>query len=154
MNEPTNWLVHDHRKYDEALEHCELVAGAGEWKEAVRLFNEFVEDLRLHMRMEDEVLYPLFAEETGDPGDEITDLADEHEDIARLLRDLLTILKTNDIDHFEASLAPLHEVLRQHNAHEEKVFSKLGSDSLLTRRDEILARLGKLQPTHDRRLQD
>lgn len=146
MSEDANWLVHDHRKYDEALSYCELVAGAGEWKEAVALFNAFVEDLRLHMRMEDEVLYPLFVAETGDPDHEIADLGEEHDDIVRLLGDLLTIIKTNDIDHFDESLPHLHRALRKHNAHEESALRRLGSESILLRRDEILARLDAMKP--------
>jgi len=149
MTDDTNWLVHDHRKYDEALGHCGLVAGAGEWKEAVRLFNAFVQDLSLHMRMEDEVLYPAVVEETGDPDHEIADLGEEHDDIVRLLRDLQAIIKTNDIDHFDESLPHLHRALREHNAHEEAALRRMGTGSILMRRDEILARLHALQPKRD-----
>ncbi len=141
MSEDANWLVHDHRKYDAALDECELAAGAQEWKAAIALFKEFVKDLELHMRMEDEVLYPLFAQETGDPEGEIELLTDEHENIARLLQDLAIIIKTKNFDHFEDSLHPLHRIMNEHNVHEEAAFRRLGSDSLLMRRDEIMARL-------------
>jgi len=144
MSEDTNWLVHDHRKYDAALDECELAAGAQEWKVAIALFNEFVKDLELHMRMEDEVLYRLFTQETGDPEGEIELLSDEHGDIARLLQDLAIIIKTKNFDHFEDSLRPLHRVMNAHNAHEEAVFRRLASDSLLMRRDEIMARLNAI----------
>ena len=44
-----------------------MAADVGEWKNAKDLFQKFVADLKLHMQMEDEVLYPLFIEENGDP---------------------------------------------------------------------------------------
>jgi iron-sulfur cluster repair protein YtfE (RIC family) len=62
----SNWLVHDHDKYDAVLNECEIAADVGEWKKAKHLFQDFVSDLKLHMQMEDEVLYPLFIEENGD----------------------------------------------------------------------------------------
>ncbi len=39
MSDNTNWMVHDHRKYETALDECELAAGAGAWKEAVRVIS-------------------------------------------------------------------------------------------------------------------
>ncbi len=45
MNDTSNWLVHDHHKYDVALENCETAADVGEWKNAKRLFQDFVSDL-------------------------------------------------------------------------------------------------------------
>jgi hemerythrin superfamily protein len=151
MNETSNWLVHDHRKYDAILDECEMVAGAGEWKDAKQLFYRFVDDFKLHMRMEDEVLYPFFKEEFGDPDDVIADLGDEHDDIVRLLRDLASVIKRNDIDHFEESLVPLHKAILQHNEHEESVFQSIASNSLLTRRDEILERLNSMHLKEGRR---
>ncbi len=145
MNNRSNWLVHDHRKYDAALDECELAADTGEWKNAKRLFNDFVTDLRLHMQMEDEVLYPLFVEENGDPHGVIAHLSEEHDYLVRLVHDLAYIIKANDFDHFLDSLQPLHEAMKQHNEHEEKVFLNMASQSILMRRDEIMARLKTMQ---------
>jgi hemerythrin-like domain-containing protein len=144
MNDTSNWLVHDHQRYEAALDECEIYAGAGDWMDAVRMFNSFVEDLKLHMRMEDEVLYPFFIEETGDPEDAITELGDEHDDLARLLNDLAYVIKTKDFDHFEESLLPLKKTMARHNRHEEAVLQRFEGDSLLTRRDEIMDRLHAL----------
>lgn len=154
MSETSNWLVHDHQKYDEALEACEMAAEVGEWKNATRLFKEFVKDLKLHMRLEDEVLYPFFLKELGDPEGEISDLSEEHDDLVRLLRDLAYIIKTNDFDHFLDSIEPLHKAMIEHSMHEENVFRCMDNDSLLTHRDEILARLKSLQHNEGRRTWD
>lgn len=151
MNKDANWLVHDHRKYDEALEDCEIAAEAEDWKTAVKLFSTFVEDLELHMLMEDEVLYPLLEKESGDPNGDLALLSQEHDDLVRLLGDLVYVIKTRDFDHFEESLQPLHKIMVQHNEHEERVFLSLGTESLLLRRDEILSRLDALSPGPHRR---
>jgi iron-sulfur cluster repair protein YtfE (RIC family) len=145
MNEPSNWLVHDHRKYDVALDECETAADVGEWQNAKRLFNDFVADLKLHMRIEDEVLYPLFVEESGDPEGVIGHLSDEHDYLVRLVQDLAYIIKANDFDHFLDSLEPLHKAMNQHNEHEESVFLNMANQSILMRRDEIMQRLRAVQ---------
>lgn len=154
MSDTTNWLVHDHRKYEAALEECELAAGAGEWKVAIQLFQGFVEELKLHMLMEDEVLYPAFKESGKVSIDVIADLSDEHDQIVRLLRDLAYVIKRNDMDHFEDSLLPLYKAMTQHNEHEETVFVGLGNDALLTQREEIIARLKSLETGQHHRVWD
>jgi hemerythrin superfamily protein len=154
MNDTSNWLIHDHRKYDIALDDCEIAAGAGDWKNATRLFYKFTDDLKLHMRMEDEVLYPLYKEEFGDPDGEILELCYEHDTIVRLLHDLADVLNTRNIDHFEESLEPLKKVMLEHNEHEEDVFQRMGTYSILTRRDEILERLQSIQNKEGMRVWD
>lgn len=141
MNKPPNWLVHDHRKYDAALNECEMAAGVGEWENAKRLFQDFVTDLKLHMQMEDEVLYPLFLEENCDSEDVISHLSDEHDYLVRLVNDLGYIIRANDFDHFLDSLEPLHEAMNQHGEYEESVFLNMANQSILMRRDEIMERL-------------
>jgi hemerythrin-like domain-containing protein len=151
MNNQSNWLVHDHQQYDDMLGECELVAGTGDWKSAIALFNKFVNELKLHMRMEDEVLYPLVEEGCGDPEGEIAELKDEHDDIVRLIRDLMIIIKNKNYDHFEESLMPMHKALNQHNSHEEACFLSSGTEQTLMRRDEIMARLNNLEESQQQR---
>lgn len=151
MNTPSNWLVHDHRKYDAALDECESAADAGEWKNAKHLFQEFINDFKLHMQMEDEVLYPLFVEETGDPHGVISGLSEEHDYLVHLVHDLAYIIKANDFDHFLDSLEPLHEAMNQHNENEESVFLGMANQSILERRDEVMQRLNTVHNEHDRR---
>lgn len=154
MKATSNWLVHDHRKYDALLEDCELAAGAGEWKEAIALFRELIDDLGLHIRMEEEVLYPMFERKSGDPQGEIAMLREEHEEIERLLRDLMTVIKIQDFDHLLDSLIPLHKAMKEHNAHEETVFLGPDGEALLARREDILERLKALEKREGRPVWD
>ncbi len=146
MNRDDNWLIHDHRRYDEALEECLAATEVNDWKTAVKLFKTFVENFKLHMVMEDEVLYPLLKQESGDPNGSLSLLGYEHDDLVRLLGDLVYVIKTRNFDHFEESLRPLHKAMVEHNDHEEMVFLSLGTDSLLLRREEIMSRLEAVGP--------
>jgi len=141
MSEIDNWLVHDHRRYDAALAECELAAEAGDWKAAIEGYRGFVHDLKLHMDMEDQVIYPLLERETGDPDGEIAELRAEHDDLERLLQDLAVVIRNRDIDHLLDSLVPLHRAMNEHNAFEEQVLGRLASERVLGQREEIVARL-------------
>lgn len=148
MSEESTWLAHDHRAYEAALAECELAAGAGDWREAVALFSAFADDFALHMRMEDEVLYPRFAAH-GDPKGDIAALSEEHARIERLLQDLGYVVKRRDFDHFLESLSPLRQAMAQHNAHEEEVFRSPAGAAVFLERDDILARLQSLERSGD-----
>ena len=154
MNQTSNWLVHDHRKYEVALDECDIAAGAENWIDAIRLFNEFVDWFKFHVQLEEDVLYPLFKQEFGDPGGELTILSEEHDDLVRLLRDLVTVIKAKAYDHFEDSLKPFRKAIAEHNEHEERVFQRMGTDSILTRRDEIMQRMDALQTETGRKSWD
>ena len=149
-----NWLVHDHHQYDAALDDCEMAADVGEWKKAKDLFQKFVADLKLHMQMEDEVLYPLFVEENGDPDGVIAHLSEEHDYLVHLVSDLAYIIKSNDFDHFLDCLEPLHKAMNQHNEHEEKVFLNMANQSILMRREEIVERLNAVHDKPGKRVWD
>lgn len=153
-NTSNNWLVHDHHKYDAALDECEMAADVGEWKNAKHLFQNFVSDLKLHMQMEDEVLYPLFIAENGDPDGVINHLSEEHDYLVHLVHDLAYIIRSNDFDHFLDCLEPLHTAMKQHNEHEERVFLNMANQSILMRRDEIIERLNAVQNKPGRRIWD
>jgi len=149
MKENKNWLVHDHHKYDEMLTECEMAAEMADWKDAVRLFNEFTKDLKLHMQLEDEVIYPLFENKAAEAEDAITELHEQHKDLVRLLTDLVYVIKNKNIDHFMESLIPLHKIMNEHNDYEEEVFRRLGNDDLLMHRDEVMQQLSALQAKDD-----
>ena len=145
MNDTNNWLVHDHRKYDEMLTECEIAAEMADWKDAVNLFNKFTDELKSHMQLEDEIIYPLFEKKSADAEDAITELHEQHDDLVRLLTDLVYVMKNKNIDHFMESLIPLHKIMNEHNKYEEEVFLHLGNDELLMHRDEVMQQLAALQ---------
>lgn len=149
MNDTNNWLVHDHRKYDEMLTECEMAAEMADWKDAVNLFNKFTSELKSHMLLEDEIIYPLFEKKSADAEDAMLELHEQHEDLVRLLTDLVSVIKNKNIDHFMESLIPLHKIMNEHNEYEEEVFQRLGSDELLMRRDEVMQQLSALQAKDD-----
>lgn len=145
MGSTSNWLLHDHERYDEALAKCQEVADEGHWDCALKIYQQFVDELKLHMRMEDEVLYPFYEDQYGDPEGEIAYLYTEHDNIARLLHDLAFVIERKDFEHFRDSLKPLQKALNLHNENEEPLFLAMEDHSILKQRDEIIKRMNAMQ---------
>lgn len=135
-----------------ALSECEEIAEEGLWADAIQAYERFVDELKLHMRMEDEVLYPRFEQHYGDPRGELAYLGAEHDNIARLLHDLAHVIQRKDYEHFLASLKPLHKALKEHNVNEEMLFLSLEDDQMLMDRAEIMRQLNALQDSAGRRI--
>ncbi len=64
------------------------------------------------------------------------------------------ILFVTWFDHFLDSLEPLHQAMKQHNEHEEKVFLNMANQSILMRRDEIIERLNAVHNKQGQRIWD
>lgn len=140
-----DWLVHDHRRYDEALARAQEAAEDGAWGEALLLFTDLLEALSLHMRLEDEVVYPALERETGDPEGELAELREEHRQLAHLMEGALTVARERDIDHLLDALVPLRRTLHEHARYEEEVLARLGGEALTRNREAVLAALASLE---------
>jgi len=140
-----DWLVHDHRRFDEALARAQEAAEYGAWDEALRLFTELLEALALHMRLEDEVVYPALERETGDPAGELAGLRDEHRQLESLMEGARAVARERDIDHLLESLVPLRRALHEHARYEEEALARLGGEALTRNREAVLAALSALE---------
>lgn len=141
MSENANWLNHDHLEYETLLYDCNAAAEQEDWKSARVLFQKLVSHLKVHMRIEEEILYPAYENAVNVPQDPTQALREEHDEIVRLMRDLSRVLKTNDSQLFLESLLPLERVMLKHHEKEEEIFLPLASHLLLDRRDEIVHKL-------------
>lgn len=144
MSDNADWLHHDHVDYEALLLDCQTAAEQEDWRAVKRLFEELVDRVRLHMAMEEEVLYPAYEEAMDTPQGPTAALRQEHDEIYRLLRDLSRVLVANDSDIFLESLLPLEKVMTKHHEKEEEIFLPMAGHALLARQDEIQRRLKDL----------
>lgn len=149
-----NWLNHDHLDYEVLLQDCQVAAEQEDWRGVKQLFEELVARLKVHMLMEEEILYPAYETIMNTPQAPTQALRDEHSEIVRLLRDLSYVLKTNDSDLFLESLIPLEGVMIKHHEKEEEIFLPMAGHVLLTQRDEITRKLKSFDPKTSSRVWD
>lgn len=148
MSGSEDWLHHDHRSYEEALAGCRAAAEAEDWQSVAAMLDELFAHLRLHMLMEEEILYPAYEEQPGADADATGEMRDQHQEITRLARDVERVARTSDSGHFLASLEPLEKAMHEHHRLEEESFLPMASHALLARREEIWRRLREFVEKH------
>ncbi len=110
-----DFLTSDHHRLDDLLEGLQ-VWRANNPAKAKELLAQFASALRRHLRWEEEVLFPLFEQKTGQTG-LIRTLLAEHQEILERLEALAQKLEHRDDASYEEKM--LVEELGGHNAREE-----------------------------------
>ena len=85
-----------------------------DWAGADLVFRELVAHLKRHMALEEEVLYPAYETTTEAPQGPTRALREEHDQIVRLVRDMVRVIKTRDSDHVLECLAHLEKQMIKH----------------------------------------
>jgi iron-sulfur cluster repair protein YtfE (RIC family) len=141
MNDSVDWLNHDHRKYEALLLRCQIAAENEDWEDVEKGFEELAKDLKTHIVMEENILYPAYEFETNTPSGPTAALRREHDEIVRLLRDLSRVIPTRNSEQLLESFAPLERAMELHHDKEEEIFLPMAGHALLGKRSEILERL-------------
>jgi len=145
MRKEDNWLVHDHSLYEGLLYQCESAIETEEWATANGAFEELVMHLKLHMALEEEVLYPAYEATPHAPQGPTLALRDEHKQIVRLIKDMQQVIKTRDSDHVLDCLTHLQQQMVKHHEKEEDIFLPMASHILKASREEILGKLDAVE---------
>jgi iron-sulfur cluster repair protein YtfE (RIC family) len=116
----TAYLSWDHDRLDALLESVRNFAERGDWAHARGSYAEFHRGLDRHIRLEEEILFPLFEARAGMAGP-TTVMREEHELIRGVLVIIGTAVAQADILGVRDGLAALAAVLPPHNEKEEQV---------------------------------
>jgi hemerythrin-like domain-containing protein len=154
MSASDNWLVHEHSLYEGLLTQCQEAVEIEDWSGADRVFRGLVTHLKRHMALEEEVLYPAYETAPEAPQGPTTALREEHDQIVRLVRDMLRIIKTRDSDHVLESLVHLEQQMIKHHEKEEDIFLPMASHILDARREEISQQLANFDMSKSARKWD
>jgi iron-sulfur cluster repair protein YtfE (RIC family) len=117
----THYLSWDHDRLDAILADVALKVDAGKMGEARDTYRGFDHGLRRHIRIEEELLFPLFEARTGVVSGPTAVMRSEHREIERAIGLMREALGRGDADGFREGLRFLRAVLPDHNAKEEHV---------------------------------
>ncbi len=121
FDDVTGYLSWDHDRLDAILaEVCAAVDG-GRLEAAEGRYVEFQTGLLRHIRLEEQLLFPLFEAKTGITAGPTTVMRSEHREIERALQLMNEGLARRSADAFREGLLFLNTVLPDHNAKEEHV---------------------------------
>lgn len=118
----TGYLQTDHRRLDGIYERFQSAVHAQRWDEAAADFREFSLGLRRHIRVEEEILFPVFEEKTGmhDSGPTFV-MRMEHTEIKSLLDRILGSTEGRDAAGVSSGSSSLMSILMDHNMKEEHI---------------------------------
>ncbi|CAG1065333.1 Iron-sulfur cluster repair protein YtfE [uncultured bacterium] len=128
----TDYLQTDHRRLDGIMERFQDALRGERWEEALSGFKEFVLGLRKHIRIEEEILFPVFEEKTGmiDAGPTFV-MKMEHKEINELLDRILAATAGHDGKTASEAAGALISILMDHNMKEEHILYP-ESDAFIT----------------------
>lgn len=112
-------LGEHHRKLDAVFDRASSLAGAGDFRTAADLFAGFDRELRRHIHVEEEMLFPAFERATGMTSGPTVVMRMEHARIKELLEEIGQALASSE--SMERPAAELLEVLGAHNGKEETI---------------------------------
>ena len=137
MSGSDNWLVHEHSLYEDLLSRCQNAVEMEDWDGADLVFRELVTHLKRHMALEEEVLYVAYEAMAEAPQGPTRSLREEHDQIVRLVRDMVRVIKTRDSDHVLECLVHLEKQMIKYHVKEEGIFLPMASHILDAKREEI-----------------
>ncbi len=118
----TDYMQTDHRRLDAIYGAFQEKYKQGDWEEAGAHFREFSLGLRRHIKVEEEILFPVFEEKTGmkDAGPTFV-MRMEHTEIKELLDGILAGIGRKDEAGVKNSEYNLANILADHNMKEEHI---------------------------------
>jgi len=147
MSSSDNWLAHEHSLYEDFLSRCQEAVEIEDWGDADLVFRDLVTHLKRHMALEEEVLYAAYEAAAEAPQGPTKALREEHDQLVRLVQDMLRVIKTRDSDHVLECLVHLEKQMIKHHEKEEDIFLPMASHILDARREEISQQLAAFDMT-------
>lgn len=114
MPNALDMLREDHRKVKELFEQFEATE---DMQEKERIAREAIKELKIHAKLEEELIYPVIEEE-GEELSEMVSEAEEEHHVAKLLMGELDRMDAED-ERFDAKFKVLAESVKHHIEEEE-----------------------------------
>lgn len=133
----TEYLHTDHRRLDGIFNNFMNAVKGNELDEATKGFREFRLGLKRHIRVEEDILFPVFEQKTGMfDGGPTAVMRMEHKEIQELLDRILAAAEGKEPDKAISSSNSLINILMEHNMKEEHILYP-ESDDFLTEEERI-----------------
>lgn len=140
-------LKQDHRTVEELFEKFES-QGERATKSKQRIAEQIVEELRLHMKLEEKLVYPTVRDEFAEMKEDVLEDYEEHHAVELLIREIVRLDASDE--RLTAKVSVLKDLVMHHvESEEEKLFPMLEKEW----DDERLEMLGEQIEENKRQLQ-
>lgn len=121
MSEITQYLSTDHRECDQVFADAEGLVDKQDWEAGETQFNEFLDRMETHFRMEEEILFPEFERRTGMTQGPTAIMRMEHATMREIFLQMKNALQEKDRKKFLGFSENLLFTMQQHNSKEEQM---------------------------------
>ncbi len=142
MNDIAHFMTDEHRECDRLFAEAEEHVSEGDWEAAESSFAAFADLTLLHLRREEEVLFPEFEQRTGMTGGPTVVMRMEHDQMRALIESMRVALAAGEADAFLGDADTFMILTQQHDMKEEQVLYPMSDRALDT---EAAAVLGRMQ---------
>jgi hypothetical protein len=140
----TAWLGHDHDRLDEELRSISASVDDGRMAEAAARYAGFELGVLRHLRIEEELIFPVFDARSGLADGPTSVLRDEHRHVRKALGIMRGGLEQGDARGYDDGRRFFESVLPDHNAKEEHIlYPTLDRLLLPAERAALIARLDR-----------
>jgi iron-sulfur cluster repair protein YtfE (RIC family) len=130
----TGCLSWEHARLDGLLKEAEASVAAARWPEAAHSHGLFEHGLLRHLRVEEDIVFPLFEARTGIVDGPTAVMRDEHRCIRRAVAMMRAGIEGEDAGAYADGLSFLNSVRLAHDAKEERILFPM-TDRLLAPSD-------------------
>ncbi len=141
MPDISEFMTAEHRECDRLFAEAEAAVAAGDWTEATARFTAFADLTLLHLRREEEVLFPEFEARTGMTDGPTTVMRMEHDQMRTLLEAMRRALTDHDADAFLGDAETFMILTQQHDMKEEQVLYPMSDQALSDDGASVLGRM-------------
>lgn len=120
MTTITEFLIAEHRGYDEGLAAAEDAAQAGDLSRCRADFQRFRAAMEHHIQKEEALLFPAFEQASGSATEPTRVMRLEHRQMREVFVKMARALAGSDLEDFLGQAETLLILMRQHNIKEEQ----------------------------------
>ena len=141
MDTISSYMTSDHHRCDELFSQAEAAASGQDWGAIAADLHTFLDSMRQHFKMEEEVLFPAFEQRTGMSMGPTQVMRMEHVQMRELFDAMADAVKQQDRDEFLGQAETLLVMMQQHNMKEEQILYRMADQMLSAEMEEILQKM-------------
>ena len=141
MDTISSYMTSDHHRCDELFSQAEAAASGQDWGKIAADSQVFLDSMRQHFKMEEDVLFPAFEQRTGMSMGPTQVMRMEHVQMRELFDAMADAVKQQDRDEFLGQAETLLVMMQQHNMKEEQILYRMADQMLSAEMEEILQKM-------------
>lgn len=145
MQSISDFMSADHHRCDDLFAAAEEAADGGNWDKTETGLRDFLDSMRHHFAMEEEVLFPAFEERTGMTMGPTQVMRMEHQQMRSLFEAMAQAAEKHDKADFLGQCETLLVLMQQHNLKEEQILYHMADQALSNDTDMVIGRLQEVQ---------